>query len=239
MYLQQGLFANQLKLIAIIAMTIDHLAWTLYPGYSTHWYVLLFHIIGRLTAPIMWFFIAEGYHHTRNIQKYAVRLFVLTLVSHFAYNFCFNIPFLPFQTSAFNQTSVAWGLMWGLLLLYINDSERLKLRHKIGLTILVCIITFPADWSCISPMAILFIGANRGDFKKQMLWMTACSFAHAIVYFLFIDRLYAIVQLFTCLSIPLLRRYNGQRGARQGLGKIFYLYYPAHLALCGVIRVLI
>ena len=56
---KNGLNANQLKLIAIAAMTLDHLTWTLFPGYSTEWFVILFHIIGRLTAPIMWFFIAH------------------------------------------------------------------------------------------------------------------------------------------------------------------------------------
>ncbi len=37
--------ANQIKLIAIIAMTIDHLTWALFPGLQTQWYVLALHII--------------------------------------------------------------------------------------------------------------------------------------------------------------------------------------------------
>ena len=32
---EKGLNSNQLKLIAIAAMTLDHLTWTLFPGYST------------------------------------------------------------------------------------------------------------------------------------------------------------------------------------------------------------
>ena len=48
-----GITGNRLKLIAIIAMTADHLAWTLAPGCSREWWALLLHIIGRLTAPIM------------------------------------------------------------------------------------------------------------------------------------------------------------------------------------------
>lgn len=57
---EKGLNANQLKLIAITAMTLDHLTWTLFPGYSTKWYVILLHIVGRLTAPIMWFLLQRG-----------------------------------------------------------------------------------------------------------------------------------------------------------------------------------
>ena len=108
--LKEGLNSNQLKIIAILAMTLDHLIWTVFPGYSTQWFVVLCHMIGRLTAPIMWFFIAEGYHHTRSVKKYAARLFSLAVISHFAYNFCFGIPLLPFRTGVFNQTGVVWSL---------------------------------------------------------------------------------------------------------------------------------
>ena len=42
-----SLNSNQLKLVAIIAMTVDHLTWTLFPGLQTAWYVLLLHTVGR------------------------------------------------------------------------------------------------------------------------------------------------------------------------------------------------
>lgn len=208
-----ALNSNQLKLIAIAAMTLDHLVWTICPGYSRVWWVLLAHIIGRLTAPIMWYFIAEGYHYTHDVKKYAGRLFLLALISHFAYNFCFGISFIPFQTSVFNQTSVAWSLAWGLVLLCVNNSDRLKSWQKTVIILLVCVITFPSDWSCIASMAILFIGSYRGNFRKQMLWMMFWTLLYALVYFFFIDRVYALVQLGTCLTIPLLRLYNGERGS--------------------------
>ena len=234
-----GLNANQLKLIAIAAMTLDHLVWTLCPGYSRVWWAVLAHIIGRLTAPIMWYFVAEGYHYTRSVKKYAMRLFALAVISHFAYNFCFGISFVPLRDSIFNQTSVAWSLAWGLVLLWVNDRPNLKSWQKTVIILLVCLITFPSDWSCIASIAILFMGTYRGDFRKQMTWMMIWTAVYAVVYFLFIDRVYAIVQLGTCLTIPLLRLYNGQRGAWKGMGKLFYFYYPAHLAVCGIVRILL
>lgn len=236
---EKGLNANQLKVIAITAMTLDHLTWTLFPGYNTEWFVILFHIIGRLTAPIMWFFIAEGYHYTHNLKKYATRLFLLAAVSHFAYTFCFGLPFIPFRTTAFNQTGVVWSLAWGLVLLYIHDQKPWKPWLKILITILACVITFPSDWSCIATMAIVYIGLYRGNFKKQMAYMMLWSAVYALVYFFFIDKVYAVVQLFTCLTIPLLGLYNGKRGSMKGIGKLFYIYYPLHLAVCGIIRVVL
>ena len=67
-----GLSGNALKLIAIIAMTVDHLAWMGIETYSQAETPLLIflHVIGRLTAPIMLFFVADGYSHTRNFRKY-------------------------------------------------------------------------------------------------------------------------------------------------------------------------
>ena len=85
----KGLSANSLKVIAIIAMTIDHLAWVgieTYEQAETPLQILL-HIIGRLTAPMMIFFVAEGYHHTHNIRRYLQRLLMLAVASHFA--FCY------------------------------------------------------------------------------------------------------------------------------------------------------
>ena len=235
--MSKGLNSNQLKIIAVIAMTLDHLAWTFYPGYSCLPAVLMLHLVGRIAAPVMWFFIAEGYYHTRNIRKYTLRLFLLAFISHFTYNFCFGIPFLPLRTSVFNQTSVIWPLAWGLVLLRINDAH-CKNWLKAVLTLLICAITFPSDWSCIAAMAIFFIGANRGNFKAQMGWMMFWTAIYSLVYFLFLDPLYAFVQLGTCLSIPILRIYNGRRGTCKGIGKLFYIYYPLHLVLCGILRIL-
>ena len=61
--------SNHLKIIAIIAMTIDHLADLLYPNMQNNIVPIILHVIGRLTAPIMFFFICEGYYYTKNLKK--------------------------------------------------------------------------------------------------------------------------------------------------------------------------
>lgn len=234
-----GLNGNQIKLIAIIAMTIDHVTWILWPGYDTRWWILLLHIIGRLTAPIMWFFIAEGYYHTRDLKKYCLRLLILAIVSHFAYCFALNIPFLPFTTGFFNQTGVILSLLCGLLILVVLNTASIPGWGKVLLIIALCVLSFPADWSCIGALAIMGIGMNRGNFRKQMFWMMAFVFMYAIVFFFFIDKVYAVLQLFTALSIPILRAYNGERGKWKGMKWLFYIYYPLHLVLLGVLRVVL
>ena len=237
--INKGLSSNALKFIAIIAMTIEHVICVTFPNYPTDWWIVALHMIGRITAPIMWFFVAEGYHYTHNLKKYIVRLFIFAVISHFAYNFAFGIPFIPFRTSVFNQTSVIWSLAWGLVALAISDSVRLKQWQKTVLIIIICAVTFCSDWSCIAVLAIVGIGSHRGDFKRQMTEMMMYVFFYALIYFIFINKIYGIIQLFVALSIPLLKSYNGERGSWKGMKWFFYFYYPAHLVLCGIIRILL
>ena len=75
--------SNHLKVIAIIAMTIDHIADLIYPGMPNNIISNILHIIGRLTAPIMFFFICEGFYYTKNLKKYILRLFLFAIISHF------------------------------------------------------------------------------------------------------------------------------------------------------------
>lgn len=107
------------------------------------------------------------------------------------------------------------------------------------LNILILAISFPADWSCIAPMIILSFWANRGKFAKQMLWMMLWVFIYGIVYFFAIDKIYGILQLGVCLSIPVLLLYNGLRGKNIVVNKFlkwaFYIYYPLHLTVIGLL----
>ena len=215
--MKKTLDANKLKLIAIIAMTLDHIAWLLFPGYSDGALPVVMHIIGRLTCPIMCYFIAEGYYHTRNIRKYTFRLFLFAVISHFAYIFASN-DFVDARSFI----------------------ERFTQLQKTLLVILICLVSFPSDWSCIASLCVLAFGTNRGDLKAQGRWMLFFVAIYAVVYCFALDKLYGILQLAVALSLPLLARYNGQRGKNARVNKFlkwfFYLYYPLHLTILGAIR---
>lgn len=232
-----GLTSNQIKLIAIVAMTIDHFTWVFFPGCQKIWWVIGLHVIGRLTAPIMWYFIAEGFYYTKNVKSYILRLFVFAIISHFAYNFAGGIPFIP--SGIFNQTSVMWSLAWAVVLMVIFTTERLSQVAKIVLIIIICLITFPSDWSTIAAMCPVFIYLNRNNFKRQALSLLIWTLMYAAVYFIFIDKVYGILQMCTLLSLPILKLYNGKRGQWKGMKWFFYFYYPAHLVAVGVLRIIL
>lgn len=239
MEMEKKFNSNQLKIFAISAMTIDHLACVLWPGYEKDWWILLSHIIGRLAAPTMWFMIVEGYHHTRNLKKYIERLFVFAIISHFAYNFCFGIPFIPFQTSPLNQTSVIWPLAWGVVALYLTDETKFYFKkwQQVLIVLLICVITFPSDWSCIAVLCILGINRHRGNLKLQMREIMIYVFFYAVVWFFAIDKVYALIQMCVCIVYPFMNKYNGERGTWRGMKWFFYLYYVGHLVLIGILRI--
>lgn len=242
----QWLDANQLKLIAIVAMTVDHIAWLLFPGYAAGAVPIVMHIIGRITCPVMCFFIAEGFHYTRDRKKYALRLFMLAVVSHFAYMLASNSyadwhSFIPFYYGdVLNQTSVVWSLLGGLLMLWLCEDEKCSMGVKVAGVLLICLITLPSDWSCIAALCVLSIGSNRGEPKKQIAWSLFYVAIYAVVYFFALDKLYGLIQLCVVLAIPLLALYNGKRGKNPAVNKVmkwlFYIYYPLHLFIIGLIQ---
>lgn len=199
--MEKRLNANQIKLIAIVAMTIDHLTWAFFPGTQAVWYIFALYIIGRL--------------------------FLFAVISHFTYDFAFGIPFLPLFTGAFNQTSVMWSLAWTAVLICICNQDRIPQWVKTLSIIAICLISFPSDWSSIAVMCPFFLYTHRGKFKLQAKDIVLWSFIYAAVYFLFLDKLYGVLQMFTFLTIPILTQYNGERGKWKGM--VFLCVLPSAL----------
>lgn len=174
---------NHLKLIAIIAMTIDHVCDLIYPSFAAKPGAIGLHIVGRLTAPIMWFFVCEGYHYTHNVKKYMLRMGVFAIISHFAYCFAFGINPIPFSTGIFNQTSVMYPLFVAVLVMWMQDHD-LPMKNWVKSIMIFGLVwsAFPADWSCIA------------------------------VSFFFVSKVYALVQIGVLLVYPVLRLDNGEKG---------------------------
>ena len=233
--------SNHLKLIAIIAMTIDHIADIIYPGMPNNIISNILHIIGRLTAPIMFFFICEGFYYTKNLKKYISRLFIFAIISHFTYCFAFGINYIPFSSgNIFNQTSIMWSLAWSVVALYIiNSKNNLKEWQKWILIILINIVTFSADWSSIAVMAIISMYSNRGNLKKQIISMSFWILIYAIISYLFVSKTYGLITLAVILVYPLLKLYNGEKGKLKWMKWFFYIYYPLHLVIIGILRITI
>ncbi|MBQ0161835.1 MAG: conjugal transfer protein TraX [Treponema sp.] len=232
-----SLNANYLKLIAIIAMTIDHATDLIAPNFSNELYAIALHVIGRLTAPIMWFFVCEGLHYTHDIKKYMLRMGIFAIISHFAYCFAFGISFIPFKDGIFNQTSVMYPLFIAVVVHWL-ESDEVKLNIVLKRIIIFVLIwsAFVADWSSIAVLAILGMYKKRGNVEKQMLVMIIWVALYGIVSWFFVSKTYALVLLGVLLVYPVLKLYNGEKGKCNWMKWFFYIYYPFHLIIVGIIR---
>ena len=66
-----GLTNNQLKIIAMLSMCLDHIGVQLFPG------ALWLRMAGRLAFPIFAYMIAEGCRYTKNRTRYLLQLAIL------------------------------------------------------------------------------------------------------------------------------------------------------------------
>lgn len=219
--------ATDIKKIAIIAMTIDHVAWILPNDTVCSCFM---HVIGRITAPIMWFFVAEGCYYTKSWKGYFGRMLVFAVISHFAYCFYEGYPYHMLYTS------VMWPLTLSILIIKLLETEKIPGWGKLFPIILLILCSIHADWGAMALAMPAVLYFCRHSFKKQAVAIAISGIVAAIM----TDTLlpYRILQLYVCLSIPLLANYNKQRG--EGNRWLFYLYYPLHLVILGIVhRVLI
>lgn len=228
-----GITSDLLKLIAVIAMVIDHIAWAFIPfaGFAGQ----AMHVIGRLTAPIMCFLVAEGYYKTHDPIKYAKRLGLFAIISHF--------PYVFFETGEFriiHQTSVMLPLFLGVVALIINDSPRYEQAVKSMITIIICLVSMLGDWNCIAVLWIMLFAANRHSRREQMKYFCIIGAVMIIVNIIMNASMGCwynnLFQLGIFLAVPLLSRYNGIRRGGKGYKWFFYIFYPAHLALLAIIK---
>lgn len=223
--------AFSLKLIAIIAMFIDHAGCIFFDNF------IPLRIIGRITIPIMAFFITEGYRKTRNIKKYMLRLALFAVISMLPYH-------LAFASSYFN---IIFNLLFGLITLYITDKLQ-KEWQKWTVVIIFAGIAFSigCDGIFTTVPLIYLMNKYRGNFKKMFIstaiLLFGISFVQIIIGVTGIDRgvltsIYTWIRPFALLSFIFIYRYNGQKG--RSAKYLFYIFYPAHLLVFCLINLYI
>ena len=232
--------ANQLKIIAIAAMTIDHAAAIFLPHGLLK---MILRCIGRLAAPIMCYMIAEGYHHTSNRKSYLLRLILFALISHVPFNLSMN-----FDLSPFAATSVMWSLAMGLLALMIVKDEKIHPLLRMGGLLLCCMLAYTANWNYIAVLWVVFFGWFHGNKKMQMISFALIGltfhlgqqFWSLLVGFRTVENFKLLYQPGIFLAIPLLLSYDGTHGKKSKFMKhLFYWYYPVHMVILHILKLLL
>lgn len=230
---KSGLSSDALKIIAVIAMIIDHIAWRFVPFVSIAGQAM--HVIGRITAPIMCFMVAEGYHKTRDPIKYAKRLGLFALISH--------MPYVYFESGSLNPihtTSVIFTLFLGLIALIIQDSPRFEPPVKSVIFMVICLVSMIGDWGGFAVIWIYYFSLFRYDRKKQMKYFSIVSAVMLVLSAILcaaMGRWYNdLFQAGVFLAVPLLMKYNGVRKSGKTGKWFFYIFYPTHLVLLALLK---
>ena len=202
--------AFTLKLIALVTMIIDHVGAIFFPQF------IWLRYIGRLSMPIYAFLLVQGYMHTRNFNRYALRMGIFALLSEVPYDLLFQGTWLEFQ-----RQNILFTFLTALFVMNLLDASA-KSRNifmfigAVILTILPYFLHFSYGvYGVLTVLCFYLFQKYRG--------IDAVAFA-ALTYGQYTQdgnttQLYAIAA-----AIPVLL-YNGKRGALS-LKYFFYISYP-------------
>lgn len=232
---------NQLKILALLTMTCDHVGKQLLPQYP------ILQIIGRLAFPIFAYMIAEGCKYTKNRKRYLGTMAGMALICQIVYAVAMG--------SLYQCVLVTFSL--SILLIYAldyavensagrqqesgleNNTKKVWLVPAVvfaGIAFIsICLpkilshTDFMIDygiWGILLPVLVYM-----ADTRQRKLLMIAAGLS-----------LLAIslggIQWYSLLSLIVLFLYNGKRGKAR-LKNIFYIYYPLHLVVIYVISLIV
>lgn len=217
--------SSWLKWLAIISMLIDHLGAVIlepwlasggalaYPAIDWVTVDMVLRLIGRFAFPIYSFLIVEGYHHTRDVRRYALRLAGFAIISEIPFN-------LAISQSWFNLSyqNVFFTLLGGLLAIWVLDlvDNRLVGVAAAGSLVLAGHL-LQTDYGAYGVLMMLLLHWTRSDRRVQ-----AISGA-----------IFNLSQLTASLAFIPIYFYNGEKG--KGNSKWIYWIYPVHLLLFALI----
>lgn len=223
-----GLTGNQLKILAMVCMTADHVGLQLLPE------AVFLRLLGRLAFPIYGWMIAEGCWYTHSRKRYFLRLAGLAAVCQMAYFFAMG--------SLYQCVLVTFSL--SLVLIWAVDRVKAQASPEnvgilAGVTLGIFFLTavlpgltstdYALDyglWGALLPVAVYL-----GRTKSEKLALFGTSLVLLALH-------YGGIQWLGLLALLPMAAYNGQKG-RGKLGTLFYLYYPAHLLVIFGISLLI
>ena len=226
----QILNRDMLKYIAIIFMTLGHWAFDIAKIIPNRAFIKFAIGVEFFAPPVFFFFIAEGYHYTKDRKKYALRLLlfaVITQIPQALINGGISIH------SLFLQWSVIMTLFLGLLaLIVLHSTWKLPLRLTViaGLIVLSRLLT--AEWYICGIILIICFDLLREKPLLRLGVFEVLMFASMCVQILHFPTAYEFVIYFIApmsAGIVITFFYNGKKGHFPTFSKwFFYIWYPLH-----------
>ena len=234
--------ANKLKLLACLSMLIDHITFMFVPRYTDivtgteniWWYIG--RGLGRSAFIIFAFLLVEGFFLTKDLKKYVLRMSLFAVIAEAPFDLLSNGT-LDESTWLSHQNVLilfVLGLILMYVILYIEKlfAEKSMPKYYI-LSACAC---------ALFGLAAYFLRLDHG-YPGLIL---------VLIFFFFRKsgkRLIIAVTVWAFICIPLgqmlewaglialipIMMYNGEKG--KGSKWFFYIFYPAHMLVLGLIYV--
>ncbi len=221
-----NLDTNLIKLVAIAAMTVDHIGTAFFPEYP------VFRWIGRMAFPLFCYCMTVGMLYTRDIKNYALRLGLFALISQpfwilafYPHDFAGNL----FNLNIFFTLLVSLLATWGF--------REKKWWLFVAGVLLLNVINFDYAMTGLILMLIFYLCRNKpwlGAVIYTLTYLPALGGSLEDPLALHIGGDAVGFEIFALLALPLI---YGHTHSKLKISKwFFYLYYPAHLLVIFLIR---
>ena len=232
--LRKKLTSFDLKIIAILAMTINHIEFIFKDIYNPLWWQIIYLTIGKITFPIMAYLLNLGFQKTKSKTQYIIRLGIYALISIIPYHYTIGINT---DATIYPLNNILFTLMIGLLLITILDKLKPSKMMQVLFLIIASALTFNSDWNIIGVLIIYFFYKDSKIESKTLIIIATTT---SIINFIATLDITSFTYLGIILSIPILKNTNDERGYSNNLIKHgFYIYYPLHLSVLFILHLLI
>ncbi len=232
-----SLSAQALRLIACVAMLLDHIGFC-YGIHPLRW-------VGRIAFPLFVFLLVNGLAHTHCRWRYALRLLVFALLSQAPYA-------LMHGFSLWDSLNVLFTLLFSLLALWGADRIGRQSLWCVAPVVLFCLPFWlglvQSDYGAKGILLAFAFWAFQGRPVLLTLAAALAMLHWQLATWLLRGTAYSLsdtaMTLASLLALPLTLAYNGQKGktpkspvGAKAVQLGFYAFYPAHQLLLWLLRV--
>ena len=205
-----GINGFTIKMIALSTMLIDHIGAVLVPQ------MISLRIIGRISFPLFVFLLVEGFIHTKDVRKYAIRLLIFALISEIPFDLAFFGKVVDFE-----RQNIFFMLFLGILMLALIRRFSFQPFLQV-LSVVGCVAAaflFRVDYNGFGVLLVLaFWYFREKPWKRLLCFGVILGLGYGMG-----------VELYGLLAYLPILFYNGRRGPSAKY--VFYIFYPAHLLI--------
>ena len=236
--MRKGISQEGLKLLACVTMLCDHVGHVLvYPlaarsAQMAEVYLML-RIIGRLAFPIYCFLLTEGFCHTRNRGRYALRLGVGVLLAELPYDLMISGQFSWHSQSVMVTLLLGFGTLW---VMEKCTGPGWKVLAAVPFALLAELLC--CDYGWIGIILIMLFDLSRSYPRKNIIRCGGMLilFHQSAGWSLWFGNISVPVQAFGVLSMLFIASYDGRKQTQSKAAQLaFYLFYPAHMLVLYLI----